>query len=75
MSLVQGDWTAACRYNPLIFVCYGLTLLVNLYAAAVLLFRLPRLRLANLPATVKRALSATILIALTANWIYLLAHC
>ncbi len=74
LSLAHGDWIGACRHNPLIFVCYGITLLINLYAAAVLLFRLPRLRLAKLPSAIKRALSAMMIIALTANWIYLLAH-
>ena len=47
---------------------------MNLYAAAVLLFRLRRLRLANVPVKVKRALGAVVVIALTANWIYLLAN-
>jgi Protein of unknown function (DUF2752) len=74
MSLAHGDLIAAWRHNPLIFLCYGGTLLVNLYAAAVLLFRLPRVRLANLPAKVKRVLGALFVFALTANWIYLLAN-
>jgi hypothetical protein len=74
MSLVHGDLAAAWGHNPLIFVCYGGTLLVNLYALAVLLFRLPRLRLANFPPGVKRALGALFIVALTANWIYLLSH-
>jgi len=74
LSLAHGDLLGACGHNPLIFVCYGFTLLVNLYAVAVLLFRLPRLRLTNLPSSVKRGLSAMMIIALTANWIYLLAH-
>jgi hypothetical protein len=74
MSLAHGDLAAAWGDNPLIFVCYGGTLLVNLYALAVLLFRLPRLRLANFPPGVKRALGALFIVALTANWIYLLSH-
>jgi hypothetical protein len=74
MSLAHGDLIGACRQNPLIFLCYGATLLVNLYAATVLLFQLPRLRLATLPSTVKRALRAFVVIALAANWIYLLGH-
>ncbi|MBV8378343.1 MAG: DUF2752 domain-containing protein, partial [Verrucomicrobia bacterium] len=74
LALERGDLAAAWRDNPLIFVCYGGTVLTNLYAAVILLFRLRRLRLANLPAKVKRALSAVVVLALTANWIYLLAH-
>jgi hypothetical protein len=74
MSLAHGDLVGAWGHYPLIFVCYGGTLLVNLYALAVLLFRLPRLRLANLPPAVKSALGALVIVALTANWIYLLSH-
>jgi hypothetical protein len=74
MSLAHGDLIAACRQNPLIFVCYGVTLLVNLYAATVLICRLPRLRLAKLPSIVKPALRALVVLALVANWIYLLGH-
>ena len=74
MSLAHGNLVGAWGHNPLIFVCYGGTLLVNLYALAVLLFRLPRLRLANLPPAVKRALGALVIVALMANWIYLLSH-
>lgn len=74
ISLTHGDLVGAWRQNPLIFICYGGTLLVNLYAAAVLLFRFPRLRLANLPSKVKRTLGALVIIALAANWAYLLAH-
>jgi hypothetical protein len=73
MSLARGDLVGAWWHSPLIFVCYGLTLLVNLYAAAVLLFRFPRLRLAHLAPKVKHALEALVIIALTLNWIYLLA--
>jgi hypothetical protein len=74
MSLVHGDLVGAWRQNPLIFICYGGTLLVNLYAAAALFFRFPRLRLANLPSKVKRTLGALVVIALVTNWAYLLAH-
>ena len=74
MSLAHGDLVGAWRHNPLIFICYGSALIVNFYAAAVLIFRYPRLRLANLPSKVKRALGALVIIALTANWIYLLAN-
>jgi len=74
MSLAHLDLAGAWRHNPLIFICYGGTLLVNLYAISVLLFRLPRLRLANVPSKVKRTLGALVMIALMGNWIYLVAH-
>jgi hypothetical protein len=74
MSLAHGDLIGAWRYNPLIFICYGGTILLDLYAAATLLCRFPRLRLAHLPSRVKRALGVLTVIAVTANWMYLLAH-
>ena len=74
MALAHGDLLGAMRHNPLMFVCYGLTVVVNVYAAVVLLFRLPRLRLPSLPAKVKRALSVLVVLGLGANWIYLIAH-
>jgi hypothetical protein len=74
MAFVHGDLLGAMRQNPLMFVCYALTFVVNLYAAAALLFRLPRPRLAGLPANVKRILSMFVVVVVGANWIYLLAH-
>jgi hypothetical protein len=74
ISLAHGDLAGAWRHNPLIFICYGVTLLINLYAAVVLLFGLPRLRLANLPSQIKGSLGALVMVAVTANWWYLLAN-
>ena len=74
MPLAHLDLDGAWRHNPLIFIFFGGSLLVDLYAAAVLLFGLPRLRLAKLPSKIKSAMGAWLIIALTANWIYLLAN-
>ena len=74
LALTHGDLLSALRQNPLMFVCYGSTILVNIYAAVVLLFRLPRPRLARVPTEVKRVLAVLVLIGLGANWIYLLAY-
>jgi hypothetical protein len=74
MDLLHGDLLGAMRLNPLMFVCYAATCVVNLYAAAALLFQLPRPRLAGLPAKVKRIMSLFLVAVVGANWIYLLAH-
>jgi hypothetical protein len=74
LALAHGDFLGALRRNPLMFVCYGLTVAINLYAGVVLLFGLPRPRLARLPPEIKRALCALVVVALGANWIYLLAY-
>jgi hypothetical protein len=60
--------------NPFMFVCYAATGLIDLYAATVVLFRLPRIRLAKLPAEIKHRLCVIVVIALGINWCYLLAH-
>jgi hypothetical protein len=74
MSLEHGDLIGAWRHNPLIFVCYAGTFVLDLYAAFVLFFEFPRLRLAHLPSRVKRGLRALVVLALATNWIYLLAN-
>jgi hypothetical protein len=73
LELAHGDFLGALHQNPLMFFCYAFSVVGNIYAAAVLLFRLPRPRLASLPAEVKRILAAFVVICLGANWIYLLA--
>lgn len=47
--LLQGAWTDAIRMNPLFVAvaCFGV--LFDLYAAVVLIFRLPRLRFDSIP--------------------------
>ena len=74
LSLAHGDLAAALRYNPLIFVCYVGTIILNVYCAGVLLFQFPRLRLAGLPANVKRCLCVLVLAAVALNWVYLVAN-
>ncbi len=74
LALAHGDLLGAIRQNPLMCVCYILTFVINLYAAVLLILRLPRPRLASLPAEVKQALSVLAVTALGANWIYLLLH-
>ena len=71
LSLAHGDLTAALRHNPLIFVCYAGTMLLDLYCAGVLLFEFPRLRLASLPSNVKHCLCALVFSAVVLNWAYL----
>jgi hypothetical protein len=71
LSLAHGDLMAAWRHNPLIFVCYAGTIVLNLYCASVLLFRFPRLRLAGLPTEVKRCLGVLAIAAVALNWLYL----
>ena len=74
LSLLRGDLAAAWQRNPLMFVCYAGALILDLYCVGVLLFRFPRVRLAGVPSKVKRGLYLLILVAIVANWVYLLAN-
>jgi len=74
MMLVQGHLDGAIARNPLLFFGYLGTLVFGLYCALVLLFRLPRLRLAGLPTKIKYRLCVLIVAAAAMNWIYLLAN-
>jgi hypothetical protein len=74
LSLAHGNLAAALRYNPLIFVCYVGTIILNVYCTGVLLFQFPRPRLAGLPANIKRCLCVLVLAAVALNWVYLVAN-
>lgn len=74
LSLVHGDLAGAIGHNPLLFFCYIGTLVLDLYCAFVLFFRLPRLRLAGLPVEVKHRLGVLALTITGVNWIYLVAN-
>ena len=74
LSLVHGDLAAAWHRNPLMFVCYAGALILDLYCVGVLLFRFPRVRVAGVPSKIKRGLYLLTLVAIGANWVYLLAN-
>src|SRR5215831_16780479 len=74
LAFAHGNLEAAWMRNPFMFVCYAATGLIDLYAATVVLFQLPRIRLANLPAEIKHRLCVIVVIALGINWFYLLTH-
>jgi hypothetical protein len=67
LFLVNGNWLAALQLNPGVVMAGGLLLIANLYAVAVLIFRIEPWR-----PTVRRwrwALGC----AVAANWLYLVA--
>lgn len=67
LFLLGGDWQAALQLNPGVVIAGGLLLLVNLYAAAVLLFHIRPWR------PVVRGWRWALGGAVVANWVYLLA--
>jgi uncharacterized protein DUF2752 len=74
LALVHWNVVDAIRCNPLLFLCYFGTLVLDLYCTFVLLLGLPRLRLPRQPAKIKHRLCTLFFAALVLNWIYLLAN-
>jgi hypothetical protein len=73
MALLHGRVAEALSWNPLVFTGLVAILLFNLYAAATLLFRLPRLRLA-LTGQEGRFIRLAFGLIISANWLYEIHH-
>jgi hypothetical protein len=74
IAFLHGDFFSALRWNPLAFVAFCAVLAFDLYAAIVLVGRLPRLRIVDWTAAEKTAARIAAITLLALNWIYLLAH-
>jgi hypothetical protein len=68
------DFIQAWRWNPLALVAFCGIALFNLYAAIVLVARLPRLRTIDWTRGEKNAVRIAVVALILVNWIYLLAH-
>jgi len=66
------DWRAAATINPLAFVLYGFIVLYDIYAAIVLLFRLPRLCFDSVSARTANIIRVAVISALLGNWAWLI---
>src|SRR4051794_26787095 len=73
LQLVQGHVAAALFFNPLATLAAFLLAVYCVYAALVLVFGWPRLRL-SVPGLWGRLLRAAILAAIAANWWWVIAH-
>jgi hypothetical protein len=69
LALLHGHMAEAAACNPLILAGLTALALLNLYAAAVLLGHLPRLRL-SFGNTEARIFQTAFVILITANWTY-----
>lgn len=72
-ALLAGDPMTAIQTNPLVAVGLLAAGVFTMYAAVVVLARLPRLRITDVSASTKRALRIVIPVCLAAAWIYLIA--
>ena len=74
MEFFHLHFLAACRWNPLVFVgLWGVTLF-DIYAAIVLLFRIPPLRFNGLSSDQRKFARVAVIVLLGLNWIYLLSR-
>jgi hypothetical protein len=71
MALLHGRVAEAAGWNPLVFTAVVAIALVNLYAAAVLAGRLPRLRF-SLGAAEARLVRVAGVLSVAANWAYVI---
>lgn len=70
LQLVAGNFREAFLFNPLIFAVLSFAIIYNVYAAIVLVFRLPRLRIIHISAPVTKYMRFAIISALLMNWAY-----
>jgi hypothetical protein len=74
LALFHGNLFLAWSWNPLAFVALCGVALFDLYAAAVLLTRGPRLRMIDWTRAEKNAVRIAVIAVVVVNWVYLLAH-
>jgi hypothetical protein len=74
IAFLRGDFAMALSWNPLAFLALCGVAVFDIYAAVVLLGRVPRLRIVDWTSTEKSLLRIAVVCALALNWIYLLAH-
>ena len=74
LAFLQTDFALAWRLNPLVFAGLCTLVLFNLYAAAVLITRAPRLRISSTYRRAARMVAAAAGVTAGANWLYLLTR-
>jgi hypothetical protein len=72
--LFRGAWTAAFHVNPMIFITAIIFVIYDLYAAIVLAFRLPRLRLNPMPSWLGVSARFGIPGLIVMNWVWLVIN-
>src|ERR1044072_1264130 len=74
IALGHGHISDAWHWNPLALAALGGVVLFDVYAAIVLIGRLPRLRLVDWTRREKKVFRVTVIALLAVNWFYLLGH-
>jgi hypothetical protein len=74
IQFFHGNFLAALRWNPLVFVALCGLSIFDAYALIVLVARVPRVRIARFSSAEKTFVRALVVASLAANWGYLLLH-
>ena len=74
VQFLHGHFAAALRWNPLAFVSLWAISLFDVYAAAVLIMRWPRLRVVGLTKKERTLIRVAVISLLVLNWIYVLTR-
>jgi hypothetical protein len=74
IQFFHGNFVAALRWNPLVFVALCGLSIFDAYALIVLVARVPRVRIARFSSAEKTFVRALVVASLAANWGYLLLH-
>jgi len=74
IQFFHGNFLAALRWNPLVFVALCGLSIFDAYAFVVLIAGAPRLRIAGFSSAEKTFVRALIITLLAANWAFLLLH-
>ena len=74
LAFLQADFELAWRLNPLIFAGLCALVVFDLYAAAVLITRAPRLRISFTYRPAARVVAAVAVAIAGVNWLYLLTR-
>ena len=74
VQFFHGNFVAALRWNPLVFIALCGLSIFDAYAFVVLVARAPRVRIARFSSAEKTFVRALVLTSLAANWGYLLLH-
>jgi hypothetical protein len=74
IAFFHGNFSAAWKWNPLVFAALCGLSIFDAYAFVVVLSRKPRLRFTSFTAGEKTFLRVVVVVALLANWIYLLSR-
>ena len=74
IQFFHGNFLAALRWNPLVFVMLCALSIFNAYAFVVLIMRAPRLRIAFCTTAERKYARIIAIGAVALNWIYLLSQ-